>query len=169
MQNSKYWVILFSPQQGPNHTPVLPATWDGLKEFVSNCYPDAADSVNEHWEIIKTKPVEYFEEQAGFKFIQAVSDPSKPLYMSYDKFKSLAKPQKDWEARCFLYCELRIFELFSGDGVTKDTEGKNGEREYICLNYEKADLGEENFKAIPLEINVPEDVKEKFKTEEKQG
>ncbi|XP_072014417.1 uncharacterized protein [Amphiura filiformis] len=167
VQKANYWIILFSPKQGPNQVPVLPATWDGLKEFISKCYPKACSSIQNHWTAIQTKPVEYFEEQAGFKFIQAVSDPSKPLYMSYEKFISLPTPQKEWEARCFLYCELRIFELFSGDGVTKNTDGTDGEREYICLNYDKEQLGEGNFVAIPLEIDVPDNVKEEFKSEEK--
>ena len=165
MQKAQYWIVLFSPQQGSNHTPVLPATWDGLKEFLSCCYPQAVDSILNHWSVIQSKPIEYFEEQADFKFIQAVSDPAGPLYMNYDKFLSLPKPQKEWEARCFLYCELRIFELFSGDGVTKNTEGESGEKEYISLNYDKDQLGEENFLALPLQIEIPEDVKAKFEDE----
>ena len=61
--------------------------------------------------------------------------------MNYDKFLSLPKPQKEWEAWCLLYCKLRIFELFSGDRVTQRGE-RSGEKEYICLNYDKDQLGE---------------------------
>ena len=83
--------------------------------------------------------------------------------MSYARFCTLPKPQKDWETRLFLYCELRIFELFSGDGHTWSESGVKGEKEYLCPNYCFAkDLGPENYIIVPLNVQVPPAVREKF-------
>ncbi|XP_071479260.1 uncharacterized protein [Diadema antillarum] len=171
-QKACYWLVLLSADpsgtssdahpSSPFVKPV-PATWEGLLTFLGKCYPDALLAVRAHWSLITSKPVEYFEEKSPVKFIQALSDPTGPDFMTYSKFLSLPKPQKDWETRLFLYCELRILELFSGDGHTWSEAGVRGEKEFMSPNYSfESDLGKENYIILPLKVVVPPDIREKY-------
>ncbi|XP_071957628.1 uncharacterized protein [Antedon mediterranea] len=154
-QKKAFWVVLLYPDSVPQCTPILPATWDGVLKFVRRCYPDAFQIVKQHLYIMKNNPVEFFEAQAGFKFIDALHNPDGPNFMSYARFRMLPPPQLEWETRLFLYCEVRIFELFTGNGFTKRSDGIQGEKEYICENYELTMFGDENCVAIPLTVCIP--------------
>lgn len=133
-----------------------------MKSFIQICYPDALEAVLAHWDTIKANPVEVFEKEVDFKFISALSDTSGPLYMSYEKFLSLPKPQTAWQARLFLYCELRMFELFTGDGLTCRQDGTKGEREYVSMNYDLEQIDRSNWVAVPITVDVPLDVRRKY-------
>ncbi|XP_038067571.1 uncharacterized protein LOC119737352 [Patiria miniata] len=162
IQKSKYWIVLLSGSLNNQQNPIVPATWEGMEELIGTCYPAALEPVLSHWPTIKTNPVEYFEKEVDFRFITAVSDPTGPLYMSYDKFKSLPRPQTAWQTRLFLYCELRMFELFSGDGLTCREDGTKGEKEYVCMNYELENIDRKHWLAIPLDVEVPQEVRMKY-------
>ena len=113
-------------KQGSNHTPVLPATWDGLKEFRHSATICRLSTPS--WTI---SPSSHLNRSSTSKNNWLQVHPSRewsswdPLCMNYDKFLSLPKPQKELEAWCLLYCKLRIFEMFSGDRVTQ--RGERGE------------------------------------------
>nr|XP_054766207.1 uncharacterized protein LOC129273196 [Lytechinus pictus] len=173
-QKACYWLVILTPTQesfkstSSSHgnlisIPTVPATWEGLLSFIHACYPEALPAVQAHWDIITTKPVEYFEEKSDVRFIDAIADHQAPDFMSYQKFKELPQPQKDWETRLFLYCEIRILELFSGDGHTWTEAGAKGEKEYLAPNYHfETDLGPENYIVIPLKVDIPQDIKDKY-------
>jgi len=36
--------------------------------------------------------------------------------------------------RILLYLEVRVFELFKGDGYTYNSDGKRGDKEYLTIN-----------------------------------
>ncbi|XP_022082332.1 uncharacterized protein LOC110974774 [Acanthaster planci] len=162
IQKAKYWIVLLSGALNTWQRPIVPATWEGMEELIHTCYPAALEAVLSHWQTIKDNPVASFEEEVDYKFIAAVSDPSGPLYMGYDRFVSLPKPQTAWQTRLFLYCELRMFELFSGDGLTSREDGTKGEKEYVCMNYELEKIDRKLWLAIPLDVEVPEEVKMKY-------
>ena len=162
IQKSKYWIVLLSGELDTAQSPIAPATWEGLESFLRSWYPAAAEAVLAHWPAIRSRPVASFEEDAGFKFIAALSDPAGPLYMGYERFVSLPRPQSAWQARLFLYCELRILELYAGDGRTRHKDGTAGDREYISPNYALAGLGRGQWLAIPLHVDVPPEVREMY-------
>lgn len=137
---------------------IVPATWDGLKDFILQYYPLAVNDVAEHWGTVISTPIETFEKVAGFKFIKALENVSGNLFMSYSTFSQLERPVRAWQVRCFLYCELRIFELFKGDGFTYRQNGCKGEREYMAPNLRLTDLREDQVAVIPLNLNIPIDV-----------
>ncbi|XP_033107763.1 uncharacterized protein LOC117109504 [Anneissia japonica] len=155
LHKKAFWVVLLYPESLPQSTPILPATWDGVLKFVQSSYPDAFQIVKQHLYVMKNNPVEFFEAQAGLKFIDVLHDPEGPNFMSYSRFRRLPPPQLEWETRLFLYCEVRIFELFTGNGFTKTANGLKGEREYICENYDLQKLGEGNYVAVPLTVHIP--------------
>ncbi|KAJ8041947.1 hypothetical protein HOLleu_12889 [Holothuria leucospilota] len=162
VQKAAYWLVLLknscNPGSGYISAPILPATWDGLKTFITHFYPFAKESVLQHWATITSVSIETFEKEAGFKFIHALKEIHGPMYMSYSKFCKLGKPVKAWQVRLFLYCELRILELFHGDGFTYSQDGMRGEEEFIAPNYTFRDLRDEDIILIPLEVNIPQHV-----------
>lgn len=92
-----------------------------------------------HIQTLKEKDLEYFERQAGFKFLDSKKKKgmkkTDPPHFGYEHFTSLPKPRTSWQVRAFLYCELRLLKLYSGDGYTTNESGK-GTRllEYLCPN-----------------------------------
>jgi len=148
---------------------VLPATWDGVMKLVEKCYPLAADDCRRHLEVMKSKSCEEFEKEAGFKFLDAkigTSDgKNTPPYYSYENYCSL--PDRDnkkaWQTRLFLYCELRLFELFTGNGHTLPISGKDGGSassgplEYISPNVSLSHLRSLGIPTatVPLTLNIP--------------
>ncbi|XP_071784647.1 uncharacterized protein [Asterias amurensis] len=162
IKKSRYWIILLSETLNTTENPILAATWDGLKQFIQIFYPAALESVLTHWDTIKANPVEFFEREVDFKFISTLSDTSGPQYMSYEKYLSLPKPQTAWQTRLFLYCELRMFELFTGDGLTCRQDGTKGEREYVSTNYDLSQIDRSNWVAVPITVDVPLDVRKQY-------
>ncbi|XP_077983501.1 uncharacterized protein LOC144438313 [Glandiceps talaboti] len=159
-ENRSFWLVLFLPQ----NITVVPATWDGVLNLVKTYYPKAEETIREHLPEIKIQSVEFYEEQAGMKFIDAIKEPPDDNYMSYDKYVSLEKPVKSWQTRLFLYCELRLLELFQGNGYTKFEDGTKGEKEFICPNIEIKEFGENNYVILPMKIVVPDEIKLKYDT-----
>ena len=112
---------------------VLPATWDGVMKLVDKCYPLAAGDCKRHLEVMKRTSCEEFEKEAGFKFMDAKiscsgTDKDTPPHYSYEYYCSLPDEgnKMAWQTRLFLYCELRLFELFTGNGRTLSINGRDG-------------------------------------------
>ncbi|XP_077862835.1 uncharacterized protein LOC144344962 [Saccoglossus kowalevskii] len=157
-ENRSFWLVLFRPEK----IKVVRASWGGVVDFTKAYYPKAQNTLLQHLEEIKQHNVEFYEKQAGFKFIEAIKEPPDEMYMSYDKYVSLKKPVKTWQTRLFFYCELRLFELFKGDGYTQNDCGITGEKEYMCPNVEISKLGKGNYVILPMHVDVPNDVKKRF-------
>ena len=152
---------------------VMPATWDGVMKLVGKYYPLAADDCRKHLDVMKSTSCEEFEKEAGFKFLEAkISDSSggkdSPPHYSYEYYCGLLDRGgcKAWQTRLFLYCELRLFELFTGNGRTLSINGKDsgynysGPLEYISPNVSLSYL---NSLGIPtatveLTLNIPDTV-----------
>ena len=79
-------------------------------------------------------------------------DENHPLWMSYEKYKQSSKSPLD--TRLFLYCHLRLLELFRGDGFTYDQKGERGIKEFILPNQKCALLGD-NYKFVPVKVELP--------------
>lgn len=133
MQKSQCHIVLFKlSEKVKDKFDVLLATWDGVMKLVEKYYHLAADDCRRHLEVMKSKSCEEFEEEAGFKFLDAKINSSNgkniPPHYSYEYYCSLPDKanRKAWQTRLFLYCELRLFELFTGNGRTLSISGKDG-------------------------------------------
>ena len=171
VQKSQCHMVLFKLPDGMRDKfDVLPATWDGVMKLVDKCYPLAADDCWKHLEVMKTKSCEEFEKEAGFKFLDAKisnsnSGKDAPPHYSYEYYCSLLDKanRKAWQTRLFLYCELRLFELFTGNGRTLSVSGKDsgynssGPLEYISPNVSLSYLKSLGITTatIKLTLNVP--------------
>jgi len=78
---------------------------------------------------------EDIEKQAGFKFFDLLRADTDPRYIRYKNWLTLSEVQKTLvNFRLLLYLEVRVFELFSGDGYTYNKEGVRGDKEYLTIN-----------------------------------
>lgn len=171
MQKSQCHIVLFKLSEGARDKfDVLPATWDGVMKLVDKYYPLAVDDCRRHLEVMKTKTCEEFEKEAGFKFLDAKTSQSSsgreaPPYYSYEYYCSLPNKgnRKAWQTRLFLYCELRLFELFTGNGRTLSISGKDGgysssgPLEYISPNVSLSYLRTLGIPTVTTELmlNIP--------------
>ena len=138
VQKSQCHIVLFKLNEGARDKfDVLPATWDGVMKLVEKYYPLAAEDCRRHLEVMKNKSCEGFEKEAGFKFLDAKTSCSRdgkvtPPHYDYEYYCSLPDKgnRKAWQTRLFLYCELRLFELFTGNGRTLSISGKDGGYNY---------------------------------------
>ena len=110
-----------------------------------------------HIQTLKERDIEDFEKEAHFQFLDSKNNKgmkkSEPPYFGYKHFTCLPKPRTAWQVRAFLYCELRLFKLYSGDGYTM-TEGGRKRRvlEYFCPNV-RIDHLAATAKCVTLPIN----------------
>lgn len=162
LKQADYWMILLkkidNESKNPFNPTIVPANWNGLKSCITEYYPLALENCNHHWDAIISSSIETFEKAAGFKFITAMKDVHGQSFMNYTKFCLLSKPVQAWQVRFFLYCELRIFELFNGDGFTYGESGEVGEKEYISPNFKLSDMNQDDIIVVPLQIDIPEHV-----------
>ncbi|RDD43094.1 hypothetical protein TrispH2_005384 [Trichoplax sp. H2] len=157
-----YWLILLCPGQCGSKLDFYEATWQGVVEAMKVIYPQAYDDLLIHLDEIKATNIETFEKQAQFRFIEVLPFRDSLNYMSYQRFCNLPHPRKAWQVRLLLYCELRLLELFAGDGHTKLEDGRIGEKEYLCRNYNLFDLSRNQYVILPLSIDIPDAVIKQF-------
>ena len=174
MQKSQCHIVLFKLNEGTRDKfDVMPATWDGVMKLVDKYYPLAANDCRKHLEVMKSTSCEEFEKEASLKFLDAKisgssGEKDSPPHYSYEYYCGLPNSggRKAWQTRLFLYCELRLFELFTGNGRTLSISGKDGGHdhsgplEYISPNVSLAYL---NSLGIPtatveLTLNIPDTV-----------
>lgn len=134
--------------------------------MIEKNYPLAVQDYTRHLDVFKTTNFEEFEKQAGFKFIESKKqlEGGPPLY-SYEYYCRLPNlgSCSAWQTRLFLYCELRLFELFTGNGHTISVNAQNGSigaiglLEYICPNVSITELWSLGSTAvIPLQCILPD-------------
>ena len=177
-KKSSYWLVLFKPSAFPTSTcgqsAFIPATWDGVVKLVSSLYPQVYPDLLEHLQTLKETSVERFEQEAGFSFIDCLRNADSdsevstsssyyghekyPPYYSYEKYCSLPTPRHPWQVRLFLYCEIRLLELFHGDGYASVARtGAVVARclEYLCPNISISALDSQNSAVIPMRVSIP--------------
>jgi hypothetical protein len=79
-----------------------------------------------------------------------------PRY-TYEEYTRLDGPREAWQTRLFLYCQLRLFELYTGDGMCKDHRGQATYAEYLCENRRLVEMtGESRLLCLSGKISWPE-------------
>eukprot|EP01125_Pyxidicula_operculata_P021900 TRINITY_DN8741_c0_g1_i1.p1 TRINITY_DN8741_c0_g1~~TRINITY_DN8741_c0_g1_i1.p1 ORF type:complete len:262 (+),score=36.26 TRINITY_DN8741_c0_g1_i1:3-788(+) len=148
-------VILFDPTT--SNICVTSADWNGVEEYLRNIYPEAYEDYLHHKHDIRNKTVAQFESEANikYKFYNCIEKGS-TTYMTYEKYKQIQKPRLAWQLRLFMYCELRLLELYNGDGLTKTIHGTQGTLEYLCSNATLKDI--KDCVVLDLPVVIPEDV-----------
>ena len=136
-----------------------PATWDGVLDLVKLCYPLAALDMEQHLEELRNTPFEEFEKAAGFRFIDThhnVKSGGPPSY-KYAVYCALPTPRKAWQTRLFLYCELHLLELYTGDGRTQCDGQSVRHKEYVCRDVSLGALRQHGIpcETIPLTVVIP--------------
>ena len=158
-----FWLVLFTVSPASSidrRVYVVPATWDGVFQHVGRYYPNAKEDVLTHMETLQHRSFEDFERDAGFHFFDSKKNKSKPdaypPYFGYEYFVQLPKPRTAWQVRAFLFCELRLLKLYSGDGYTVVEKTKErGVLEYLCPNVSIKRLVDATKCAIlPLNVTV---------------
>ena len=137
-----------------------PATWEGILEIVRLGYPLAAPDMEQHFDELRNTPFDEFEKAAGFRFIDTHHNTtsSGPRPYKYAEYCALPKPRKAWQTRLFLYCELHLLELYTGDGKTQSDGLSVRHKEYLCCDRSLEELKERGLpcEAIPLNVIIPE-------------
>lgn len=160
-KQSSFWLILFTSDASRDSTdlPVSPATWEGVIQHIKTTFPLAYEDVMDNIHTLRERSFEDFEKEAGFQFLECKKNrdgkggPGSPPYFSYEYFCSLPKPRTAWQVRAFLYCEVRLLKLFTGDGYTCN-ESKAGRRilEYLGPNVRLSDL--DPSKSAVMRMNI---------------
>ena len=157
-----YWLILFKLAE--KHKDLLvPATWDGVTRIVNSMYPNVYSDLLQYLPVLKQTPFEDFEKEAGFVFLECRRNihgdfPDKPPYYSYEFYCSLPKPRTALQVRLFLYCEMRLLEMFRGDGYASCVEPRSVHcLEYLCPNLPLSELDEDCLAVLPMtHISIPD-------------
>ena len=153
----QYWLLLFQPTEELRDLFVL-ATWDGVAHIVHSMYPNVYPDLMQHLSTLKNTPFEDFEKEAGFTFLECRRNISgtfadKPPYYNYDFYCTLPKPRTALQVRLFLYCEIRLLEMFRGDGYASTTEPAADSvpsLEYLCPNLRLSEFDEEHLAVLPM-------------------
>src|SRR3990167_10193972 len=138
---------------------ILPATWDGVEAFIAAHYPSVYEDFTQFKQDLMTTEYEEFEKQAGFPFIHALKQSLNYPCYTHDYYTNLPAPKTLWQFRCFLYCELRLLELFKGDGYTINAQTGVRLKEYFSRNYtidQLKQLGEVVIEDVDILNHVPQ-------------
>ena len=155
------WLVIFLPSQATNPFTVYPATWDGIMKTIRDNYPLLLTEFETHFQELKEQSFEEFERDAKFRFIESLKsfksgDTNGPPYFNYKYTCSLPKPLLCWQLRAFLYCELRLLELFDGDGCTRvEMSSELGPWEYLCPVIPFSSFDSDSMVMVSLNVVVP--------------
>jgi len=160
-------LVLFHRKKdaNPESLHVVPATWDGVKEFIHHFYPEVyKDYIRLESDLLST-PFSEIEKLAGFPFFPVMKglDPARK-YCNYEEYCKLESPRDLHQLRLFLYCEFRLLELFAGTGYTL-LENSPGDHlsEFLMKNKTMEELREvANVFEATLDIEVPPEVLKKL-------
>ena len=87
----------------------------GVAVVVADAFPESKPYLDRHWEEIISTPFQHVQEMASFSFFEARQ--MKEKHPNYTTFPRLLQSQGTLvDVRAFLYHELGLRELFSGDG-----------------------------------------------------
>ncbi|MGZ3842312.1 MAG: hypothetical protein ACXVCA_09510 [Bdellovibrio sp.] len=112
----------------------MPATWENVLVLINQIYPlEIGSMIANQLPNLKTINFGEIEAQAPSKFKEIHElGPSNSDYI--DDNRLLASKGELWKVRAFLYNQLRLTELFSGNGYTQLSDGTHGAPEFIILN-----------------------------------
>lgn len=160
---TKFKMVTFEPKAKQ----VVSATWDNLMTLLEQSYPpEVVAKIKPHLEELKKTKFEDIEKMGTEKFSKIYSSgPSSTKYMTSAKLAALDKPSL-WDVRAFLYNELRLSDLYSGDGFTHKEDGSKGIAEFIGINTDISklqkvavtDLGASASSNVSVAVKVPEAV-----------
>jgi hypothetical protein len=128
---------------------VVPATWDHLPQLVEQAYPGLGAHVEAHLPILQTSSYPELVAASGGYPWHPVRDTGRGHPEFFAAARYAREHAEPWQTRAFLYCELRLTDLYSGDGYTRTPDGERGLAEWATANRALADLGERV--RIPLE------------------
>lgn len=121
---------------------VVPATWDHLPQLVERAYPGLGAAVEAHLPRLEATDFEGLVAASGGYPWHAVRDAGRdhPRFFTAQRYRR--EHAEPWQTRAFLYCELRLTDLYRGDGYTRTPDGERGLAEWATTNHRLADLGE---------------------------
>lgn len=131
-----------------------PATWDGIRCLVERTYPEVWPKILRHLPQIRAMRIEEIEAQANYKdgldMLQtnlvarhggALDTEGESDSENYISLQRLLKREGTLvEVRQFLWDEVGVKGLYSGDGYTLSEDGKKGVREYLARNRRLEDI-----------------------------
>lgn len=126
----------------PARADVVPATWDHLPGLVEDAYPGLGPHVEAHLPVLTTTTFADLVAAAGDYPWHAVRDTGRDHPDFYGVSRYTGAHKEAWQTRAFLYCELRLTDLYAGDGYTRTPDGGRGLSEWATANHAVADLGE---------------------------
>lgn len=119
---TKFKLILIKGNSG-----IRPATWKNLGSYLKQVY-GSGHIVNQlfakHYSELQAKSFSELSEYYG------------PTINKATNSKTLTAGSSLWEFRSFLYNELRLTELYTGNGFTQTPDGQRGLAEYFIVNSE---------------------------------
>ena len=138
---------------------VSPATWRGIERFLGLCYPAVLPDYIRLDCSLRKSDLKELEAQAGFHFHEALKG-NRP-FINEAEYLRFPAPRTVWQLRAFLYCELRLLELYIGDGKVAAGDSSITKRhdEFICLN---ATLEELRFSSEVLELDLPVSIPQSY-------
>ncbi|MDC0980290.1 hypothetical protein OAQ84_01000 [Bdellovibrionales bacterium] len=127
-QGTIFKLMVFEKQED-----VIVADWSGLRKILSDIYSeDLVKIFDKFRQKLENLSFEEIEDQGTMEFKSVYNaGPSSPLYVNSENINS---DSSLWQFRAFLYMELRLTELFAGNGFTKTEEAGQGLREYFVIN-----------------------------------
>ncbi len=111
---------------------VLPATWENLGHYLNVVY-----GPNHNVSQLFSK---YFAQLKSRSFEELKSKFKQDVQVNVTS-QNLGKRATLWRFRSFLYDELRLTELYAGDGFTRTPDGERGLAEYFVVNQKIESLG----------------------------
>lgn len=133
------------------HPDVVPATWANVVALAGREFPEAAGRLRAAQAELAAADFTTWRTRAGeWAALRGVAPypwhevrdqgRAHPRFMTAARY--LAGEDAPWRARALLYCELRLTDLFAGDGFTRQPDGSPGLAEYLAPNLEVGALGE---------------------------
>lgn len=119
---TKFKLILIKGNSG-----IRPATWRNLGSYLKQVY-GGGHTVNQLFS-------KYYSELQARSFTE-LAEYYGPAINKTVNSKTLTAGSSLWEFRSFLYNELRLTELYTGNGFTQTPDGQRGLAEYFIVNSE---------------------------------
>lgn len=125
------------------------ASWKGVVAAAAEHYPEFETALRAALLDLSNRPLAEFEASLGFSFVEVhANGVGDKRFLTPTRFAECAQTPAD--VRLFLFNELHLNELFTGDGRTLTHEGKVGVVEYItpnvdidaleCVNIQRIDV-----------------------------
>jgi hypothetical protein len=129
---TRFKLVLIEPRSKP-----LLATWDNLGVSLKEAYGSS--------HIVSRLFEKHREELKKNSYLQLLENSKDKEILKNLSSDQLRENSEIWEFRSFLFNELRLNELYTGDGYTKTPEGERGVAEYFVANQEISSIGDHGF------------------------